>query len=467
MKRLAYPGLALAGYTLADTINSNPFRAHGAVDAALKTYAASALGYFLGYRFSPRFRAAVNDVPALRALGPALVPGGFLAGANLGVALGADPGNYEVGGVTLPVNSIINAFTGSAFSVLGQTLIGNKKAHNLQWGHVIGASLIINGYIGVSANFSPAHQSHGIEMVAESAGRQIGMLPMIVIHGASQMVDARRFAENKLARLAFFDHFGNVTRIALGAWDGALPVIIGTSINFGITNAVLGRMYNDGAGSKPIRLNYANMLRAADGVADEKILKGLARGLRRIPASAPITKMRTETLTLPFRAFVDSLRGKKLARYMIPEQKTYRMLHEMLMDESPRDGLNGTQVQTLLSATEKFLARPDDADIQRGLMRILAAAQHGPHGEQIRGFIYHNRDVRARLRVELDAEKAQLPEGAREKERILWQDLQHPYRVAPDMNDVMPHAANLIHAVHAQPLIQAPLIAHLSARPLI
>jgi tetratricopeptide (TPR) repeat protein len=402
-----------------------------AANIAFNSYKASALGYYALARLSPKFRENMNW------LGPAFVPGGLFLAADMGAALGAFPGYVDIGPLhNVPMNLVGTAAVGAGYQVLGQTLIGNKGLKELQWYNLIGCGLIINGYVGVSNNFNPAVESSTFgQMFAESIGRQIGMLPIIAAHGAMLMVDPRRFAENKVARLLFYDHFGNVSRIALGqllgaGWSGFVPVLAGVSIGFFFTNSMLGRTFNDLAGSRPAALSFAAMLKNAKGVADEGVMRAMERSLRRLPAAPQLTKMSPETLTLPFRAFYHSIRGRKLAGYMLPEQKTYAMISDLLMGEPGSGGLTGTQVETLISATEKFLGRPEDADVARGLTYVLAASRNGPHGQRIEAFLNNNRDVHARLRIERDVKPLPAERGPKE-DRILG-ILRHPYRVCPE-----------------------------------
>jgi len=397
-----------------------------AANIAFNSYKAGSLGYYAAARLSPKFRERMNW------LGPAFVPGGLALAADLGDALGAYPGYMDIGPLNnVPMNLVGTAGVGALYQILGQTLIGNRGLKEIQWFNVLGAALVINGYVGASSNFDPAVRSETLgQMMAESIGRQVGMLPIIAAHGVMLMVDPRRFAENKAARLLFYDHFGNMTRIAMGQWEGFLPVLAGVSIGFFFTNSMLGRTFNDLAGSKPAALSFAAMLRNAKGTADEGVMRAMERSLRRLPAAPQLTKMSPETLTLPFRAFVHSLRGKKLANYMLPEQKTYAMISDMLMADSGNNGLTETQVETLISATEKFLERPDDADVARGLTFVLAASKNGPHGDRIKTFLNRNRDVHARLRIERDVEP--LPEARGPKEDRILGILRHPYRVCPE-----------------------------------
>lgn len=458
MKPIAALGTAGAGYHLATAINTNPLYATDGVDLAIKTFSASSLAYLLGYRLSDKFQKAVNEKAYLRKLGPAALLGGLLGGANLGVALGAPAGNVDFGVATLPLNSIGNAATGMFFSALGQTLIGNRRLRDLQYGHMLGAAYIINVYIGLSNNAVPAHRSEGLEVIAESAARQLVMAPAILLHGALQRVDWRRYGENKLSRFLVTDHAGNGIRIMANGWGDAGPVALGTTASFAI-NLVLGRMFNECAGTKIAQSSFESLLRNAKGVAAEGDLKAFARALRRIPASAPITKLSKDTLLLPYHVIMRGRRGERLAPYMRPEEKSYRMLHEMLMSED----ITPTQVQTVLSATEQFLERPDDADLARGLMRILAASQTGHHGQQIRRFVREHRDVRTRLRLELDPERAKLPEDRRAKERAIWTELQHPYRVAPSEESYLPEESSPMVQPDGTPLISAPLMGYMRA----
>jgi len=425
-----------------------------ALNVALNGYKGLSLGYYAASRFSPKFREKMNW------LGPAFVPGGLAIAADLGDALGAYPGYVDIGPLhDIPANLIGTAGVGALYQILGQTLIGNRGLKEVQWFNVLGAALVINGYVGVSSNFDPAMRSETLgQMIAESVGRQIGMLPIIAAHGAMLMVDPRRFAENKAARLLFYDHFGNVTRIALGQWEGFLPVLAGVSIGFFGTNSMLGRTFNDLAGSKPAALSFAAMLRNAGGKADEGVMRALERSLRRLPAAPQLTKMRPETLTLPFRAFYHSILGKKLARYMLPEQKTYAMISDALMADPKNGGLNEAQLETLISATENFLSRPEDADVARGLTYVLSASKTGPHGERIDAFLNRNRDVHARLRIE--REIGPLPQERGLKEQSLFRVLRHPYRVCPEQHlDMMEKAhANADQAVLASQLGSASMM---------
>ncbi|MFH1831103.1 MAG: hypothetical protein ABH871_10100 [Pseudomonadota bacterium] len=398
----------------------------GVPSTALAAYEASSAGYYLASRLSPKFRTRFNN------LGPLFVPGGIALAADLGDFLGANPGYMDVGPLSLPMNLMGIAAVGAGYQVLGQTLNGNRKLSEIQWFNVIAAAQVINLYVGASSNFDPLVQSQTFgQMIAESVGRQIGLLPIIATHGAMLMVNPKRFAQNKAARLLGYDHFGNVLRIALGPWDGFVPVLAGVTTGFLITNSLLGRTFNDLAGSKPAALSFASMLKNAGGQADESVLRALARSLRRLPVAAPLTKMNLETLTLPARAFVDSLNGKKLARYMLPEQNNYRMIHDALMEEGRFDE---SQLATLLSATEQYLRRPGDEDIARGLSYLLVTARHGPHSEQIGEFLNQNRSIYARLRVDRNA--VPLPGDPRSKEEVLWNALRYPYRAFPQAPQV-------------------------------
>jgi|GEM_PF-4417855 len=391
-------------------------------EMALDAYKVSSLGYYAASRFSKTFRKTFNW------MGPAFVPGGLLLFADMGEALGANSHPLELGPITLPINNLVGtAAVGSGYQILGQTLIGNRSFKDIQWYNVIGAAGIINAYVGTSANFDPIVKSETFgQIVAESVGRQIGMLPIIVVHGGALMVDNKRFAQNKLARLVVTDNFSNSVRIALGEWEGFGPVLAGVSIGFFLTNSLLGRTFNDLAGSKPAALSFEGMLEKAGGHADEGVLKSLARSLRRIPPAAPITKMSSSTLTLPFRVFYQSLRGDKLGDYMIPEEKTYAMIHDALVEGR----LSEKQVGTLISATEQFLGRPDDTDVARGLTFILASTQDGHYSKAVKPFLRRNRDVHGRLRIPKDP--FELPKRRAAKEAEIWRHLRHPYRVCPE-----------------------------------
>ncbi len=399
-----------------DGLSSRVFA--NAPNAALAAYEASAVGFYAASRFSPTFGEKFNK------LGPLFVPGGIALAADLGDFLGANPGYVDVGPLTLPMNLLGIASIGAGYQVLGQTLNGNRKLSEIQWFNVIGAAQVINLYVGASSNFDPSvHSSTFGQMVAESIGRQIGLLPIITIHGAMLMVNPRRFAQNKAARLLGYDHFGNVLRIALGPWDGFVPVLAGVTTGFLITNSLLGRTFNELAGSKPAANSFTAMLRNAGGHADESVLRALARSLRRLPVAAPLTKMNFETLTLPARALVNSIAGKKLARYMLPEQNNYRMIHDALVEEGRLDGV---QVETLLSAVSHYLQRPGDEDVARGLSYLLVTAQDGPHGEQISEFLNKHRSIYTRLRIDRNAPP--LPLDPKAKEEMLWNALRYPYR---------------------------------------
>ncbi len=391
----------------------------------LDGYQAASLGYYGASRVSPSFRRAFNWI------GPAFVPGGLLLAANIGASLGANPGYTEVGPVTLPLNLMGTAAVGAGYQILGQTLIGNRSVREIQWYNVLGAAGIINLYVGASANFAPLHKSETFsQMVAESVGRQVGMLPIIITHGAALMVNPGRFLQNKAARLLAYDHAGNLIRIASGQWDGFLPVLAGVSTGFLVTNSLLGCTFNDLAGSKPAAQSFRTMLANAKGEAGPDVLRAMSRSLRRIPPAAPITKMSLDTLTLPTRVFIGSLRGKRLTNYMLPEENTYAMMHDAMMADAASDGLNKTQMMTFISAAKKFLDRPEDADVARGLMITLSAARRGPHAKEISSFFENNRDVHARLRV--PREPLILPNDRAAKKAALYQLLKHPFRVCPE-----------------------------------
>ncbi|MBN1282798.1 MAG: hypothetical protein JXA24_03385 [Proteobacteria bacterium] len=409
---------ARAGRAASDLAGANGWQ------QGLAAYQAASLGYYAASRFSPSFRRSFNTI------GPAFVPGGLLLAANIGAALGADPGYVTAGPVTLPLNLIGTAAVGAGYQILGQTLIGNRGFKEIQWYNVLGAAGVINLYVGTSTNFAPLQKSESFsQMVAESVGRQIGMLPIIATHGAALMVNPHRFLQNKAARLLAYDHAGNLIRIASGHWDGFLPVLAGVSVGFLVTNSLLGCTFNDLAGSKPAAQSFRSMLANAGGEASPGVMRAMARSLRRVPPAAAVTKMSLDTLTLPTRVFVNSLRGKRLAPYMLPEENTYAMMHDAVMADPKEDGLTDLQMKTLLDATGKFLARPEDADVARGLMVTLSAAKGGPHAEKIARFFEQNRDVHARLRV--DRRPIELPAERAAKKEALYALLKHPYRVCP------------------------------------